>query len=118
MAGRARQTFQTHAEAAGLEPPGPRGGLQAYAEETLGQIPRLRARCSDDEEEKMHALREMENAARGLLEWIEQEASAPRRGRALTSRAAKTPLAPTTQAPATRLADRAAARRAAMRGRR
>ncbi len=117
--GRARQTFQTHAETAGLEPPGQRGGLQDYAEETLGQIPRLRARCSDDDEEKMHALREMEAAARGLLAWIEQEAAAPRRAKSGPARTAKTPQVPAAQVPAvTRLADRAATRRAAMRSRR
>jgi len=114
VAGRARQVFQTHAETAGLEPPGQRGGLQGYAEETLGLIPRLRSGCSDDDEEKMHALREMEAAARGLLAWVEQEAAAPRRAKSGPSRAAKTPPTPA----ATRLADRAAARRAAMRSRR
>ena len=115
--GRARKTFERYAEAAGLEGPPP-GKLENYAAEALGQIRRLRARCGEDDE-ALHALREMENAARGLLAWCEQEAAAPRPSRAArgTARTAKTP-APAAQAPAARLADRAAARRAAMRSRR
>ncbi len=116
--GRAREAFERYSEAAGLEPP-PRGALAGYAEEVVAQAPALRADCGEDDE-VLHALREMENAARGLLAWCEQEAAATRTSRAArgTARATKTPV-PVAQAPAvTRLADRAAARRAAMRSRR
>jgi hypothetical protein len=113
--GRARDTFERHWEAAGLSEGPPRGGLASYAEEgVLAQLPRLLAACGDDAEERRHALRECESAARGLLAWCEQEAAAPRRAKSGPSRATKTPPTPA----ATRLADRAAARRAAMRGRR
>ncbi len=114
--GRARETFSRFAEAAGLEPP-PRGALASYAEEIVAQAPRLLADGGDDAEERHHALRECESAAQGLLGWVEQEGAAPRRAKA--ARATKTPQVPAAQAPAaSRLADRAAARRAAMRSRR
>ncbi len=69
MAGRSRTVFQMYAESAGLEYP-PRGALAAYAEDTLNQAPTLRARCGEADEEKMHALHEMEAAAQDLLRWI------------------------------------------------
>jgi len=109
--GRPRETFSRFAEAAGLEPP-PRGALASYAEEIVAQAPRLLADGGDDTEERHHALRECESAAQGLLAWVEQEGAAPRRAK--TARATKTAQVPAV----TRLADRAAARRAAMRSRR
>jgi len=69
MAGRARLVFTAHHETAGLEPP-PAGALAGYAEEIVSQVPTLRARCGEDDEEKLHALREMETAAQDLLTWI------------------------------------------------
>lgn len=117
MSGRARQVFDQHWEAAGLSEGPPRGALAGYSEETLGRILVLRARCSEADDEQLHALRECESAAAGLLAWIEQEGAAPRRAK--TARATKTLPTPAAQAPAvTRLAARAAARRAAMRSRR
>jgi len=111
--GRARAVFTAHAETAGLEGP-PRGALASYAEEILAQVPALRARCGEDDEETHHALREMEAAAVGLLAWVEQEGAVPR-----PSRAARGTARSAAQVPAvTRLAARAATRRAAMRSRR
>jgi len=99
MPGRARAAFAANAETAGLEPP-PRGALAGYAEETLAQIPQLRARCGDDDDEKLHALRECEAAARGLLSWIEDT---PARRPSRASRAARgTPAQAGTPAPAPR----------------
>lgn len=111
MAGRARKTFEQHAEAAGLEGP-PRGGLAGYAEEVvLAQIPALRGRCTEGDDERLHHLQEMESAARGLLSWIEEPPPRP-------PRRAKTPPAPQSPPAEHRLEQRAALRRAAMRSRR
>ena len=69
MAGHARILFTQHHEAAGLEGP-PAGALAGYAEEIVSQVSALRARCGEDDEERLHALREMETAAQDLLTWI------------------------------------------------
>ncbi len=69
MAGRPRAAFTAHAEAAGLEPP-PAGALASYAEEIMSQVPGLRARCGEEDDEKLYHLREMETAAQDLLQWI------------------------------------------------
>jgi len=88
MAGRARAAFTQHHEAAGLEYP-PAGALAGYAEDVLAQVPALRNRCGEEEEEKHHALREMETAAQELLTWIAAKpATRP-------SRAARGKVAPT-----------------------
>jgi len=114
VAGRARETFSRYAEAAGLEPP-PRGKLENYAAELLAQIPALLAAAGEGEGERRHALTEMHAAAAGLLAYIEgEQARRPSRAARGTARAAKSPPTPAV----TRLADRAAARRAAMRSRR
>jgi len=97
MAGRARLVFSAHAEAAGLEPP-PTGALAGYAEEVVAQVPALRARCGEDDEEALHALREMETAAQDLLTWI---ADKPARR---PSRAARGAPAPATTATPAQLA--------------
>ncbi len=76
MAGRARTDFERYAETAGLPLP-PAGAVAGYATEVLGKIPALRARCGEDDEETLHALREMESIARGLLRWIELAAEIP-----------------------------------------
>ncbi len=95
MAGRARLVFTAHAEAAGLEPP-PTGALASYAEEeVLAQIPALRARCGDDDEEKLHHLQEMETAAQDLLTWI---ADKPARRPSRAARGAPAPAAAPTPA--------------------
>lgn len=118
MAGRARQVFEQYAEAAGLDP-APRGALAEYVADLLGRVPQLRALCDEADEERLHALRECEAAAAGLLAYFEREQARPSRATRRPARAAKTPPAPAAQVPAaTRLADRAAARRAAMRSRR
>lgn len=75
MAGRARTDFERYAETAGLEGP-PAGALAGYATEVLAKIPALRARCGEDGD-RLHALREMESIARGLLRWIELAAEIP-----------------------------------------
>ena len=77
--GRARDTFERHWEAAGLSEGPPAGALADYAEDVLTQIPALRARCHDDDEEKLHALRMMENVASGLLAWIANKPPKPAR---------------------------------------
>jgi len=102
VAGRARAAFTAHAEAAGLEPP-PAGALAGYAEGVVSQVPMLRARCGEDDEERHHALREMETAARDLLTWIaDKPAHRP-------SRAARGAPAPTTTpTPAQQASTRAA----------
>jgi hypothetical protein len=74
--GHSRVAFERYAVTAGMEPP-PRGALAGYATEVLAKIPALRV-GSDGDAERLHALRQMENAARGLLDWIEQEAATPR----------------------------------------
>ncbi len=103
MAGRARLLFTQHHEAAGLEPP-PAGALAGYAEEIMAQVPALRARCGEDDEETHHALREMETAAQDLLTWI---ADKPARR---PSRAARGKAAPAaTPTPAQLASTRAAA---------
>lgn len=118
VAGRARKTFEQHAETAGLEPP-PRGKLENYAAELLAQIPQLRAGCSEGADEKLHALTEMQAAAAGLLAYIEgEQARGAARAARGTARVAKAPVPAAQASAATRLAARAAARRAAMRGRR
>lgn len=104
MAGRARAVFTAHAETAGLEPP-PRGALASYAEDTLNQVPALRARCGEDDEERLHALREMETAARDLLQWIADK-PAHRPSRAARGRPA--PAATPTPTPAQLASTRAA----------
>jgi len=109
MPGRARAAFAANAETAGLEPP-PRGALAGFAEETLAQIPRLRAGCGDDDDEKLHALRECEAAARGLLSWIENTPPKPPRAARAARRAPAPPTAPTP-------APRASARTASVRAR-
>jgi len=102
MAGRPRLAFTAHAEAAGLEPP-PAGALASYAEEIVSQVPGLRARCGEDDEETLHALREMESAAQDLLTWIADKPARP-------SRAARGAPAPaTTPTSAQRASTRAAA---------
>lgn len=73
--GRARTDFERYAEAAGLPLP-PAGALATYATEVLAKIPALRAQ-RDDDAERLHALREMESIARGLLRWIELSAEIP-----------------------------------------
>lgn len=115
MPGRARKTFEQHAEAAGLEGP-PRGALASYAEEdVLTQIPRLLAACGEDDDERRHALREMESAARGLLDWI---TDTPDRRPARASRAARgTPVQATTPTPPPRASARTATVRARYRRR-
>lgn len=102
MAGHARILFTQHHEAAGLEGP-PAGALAGYAEDVLAQVPGLRARCGEDDEEKHHALREMENAAQDLLTWI---ADKPARR---PSRAARGAPAPATTATPAQLASTRAA---------
>lgn len=74
--GRATADFERYAEAAGLPLP-PAGALAGYATEVLAKIPALRAQC-DGDAERLHALREMESIARGLLAWIELAAERPR----------------------------------------
>jgi len=94
MAGRARLVFTQHHEAAGLEGP-PAGALAGYAEEIVAQVPRLLASSGDDEEERHHALREMETAARDLLTWIaDKPATRPSRA----ARGAPAPAAALTPA--------------------
>lgn len=73
--GRATRDFERHAEAAGLPLP-PVGALAGYATEVLAKIPALRAQC--DSITHLHALREMESIAVGLLRWIELAAETPR----------------------------------------
>ncbi len=107
MAGRAREVFTQHHEAAGLEGP-PRGGLAGYAEEVVAQA-RLLAGCGedddDDDDERCHALREMELAASGLLRWIQDTPARPSRA----SRAARgTPGPATTPTPPPRASTRTA----------
>lgn len=92
--------FTAHAEAAGLEPP-PAGALASYAEEVLAQIPALRARCGEDDEERHHALREMETAAQDLLTWI---ADKPTHRPSRAARGAPAPAA--TPTPAQRASSR------------
>lgn len=94
MAGRARELFTQHHEAARLEGP-PRGALASYAEEIVAQVPALRARCGEDDEETLHALREMETAARDLLQWI---ADKPARRPSRAARGAPAPAATPTPA--------------------
>lgn len=102
MAGRARMVFLAHAEAAGLEPP-PAGALAGYAEDVLAQVPSLRARCGEDDEETHHALRECETAAQDLLSWIaDKPAIRP-------SRAARGKVTPAATATPTQLASTHAA---------
>jgi len=118
MPGRAREAFEQHHETAGLEPP-PRGGLAGYAEEVVAQAPTLRARCGEADDEKLHALTEMQAAAAGLQAYIEGEQARPSRSMRGAARAANTtPASPSQTPPATRLAARATTRRAAMRSRR
>ncbi len=74
--GRATADFERYAETAGLPLP-PAGALAGYAEEVLAKIPALRARCGEGGD-RLHALREMESIARGLLAWIELAAERPR----------------------------------------
>jgi len=74
--GRATDDFTRYAEAAGLPLP-PDGALAGYATEVLTKIPALRAQCGGDAE-RLHALREMESIARGLLRWIELAPERPR----------------------------------------
>lgn len=105
--GRARDAFIQHCEGAGLEGP-PSGGLADYAEGVLAQVPTLRGRCPEGDDERQHHLQEMESAARGLLAWIEDPPARP-------PRRAKTPPAPTPTPAAHQLEQRAAMRRAAMR---
>jgi len=94
MAGRAREVFAQHHEAAGLEGP-PRGALASYAEEIVAQIPRLLASSGDDEEERHHALRSMETAAQDLLTWIaDKPARRPSRAARGTPGPATTPIPP------------------------
>jgi len=95
MAGRARTVFQMYAETAGLEYP-PRGALAAYAEDTLNQVPALRAQCGEDDEERHHALREMETAAQDLLTWI---ADKPAHRPSRAARGAPAPAATPTPTP-------------------
>ena len=113
MPGRARETFSRYAETAGLEPP-PRGALADYGADLLGRVSQLLARCGEGDDERRHALTEMQAAAAGLLAYIEGEQARPSSATRRPTRTAKTPQAPAV----TRLADRAAARRAAMRSRR
>jgi len=118
MPGRARETFSRYAETAGLEPP-PRGALADYGADLLGRVSQLLARCGEGDDERRHALTEMQAAAAGLLAYIEGEQARPSSATRRHARTAKTPQVPAAQVPAaTRLAARAAARRAAMRGRR
>lgn len=72
--GRATDDFTRYAEAAGLPLP-PAGALAGYATEVLTKIPTLRAQC---DAERLHALREMESIAVGLLRWIELASERPR----------------------------------------
>jgi len=111
MAGRARLLFTQHHEAAGLEPP-PRGALASYAEDVLAQAPALRARCGEDDEETLHALREMETAAQDLLQWI---ADKPARRPSRAARGAPAPT--TTPTPTPRASTLTAAVRDRYRGR-
>ncbi len=113
MPGRARETFNRYAETAGLEPP-PCGALADYGADLLGQVSQLLARCGEGDDERRHALAEMQAAAAGLQAYIEGEQARPSPATRRPARTAKTTQVPAT----TRLADRAAARRAAMRGRR
>ncbi len=94
MPGRARAVFTAHAEAAGLEPP-PAGALAGYAEEVVSQVPRLLASSGEDDEERHHALRSMETAARDLLTWI---ANKPATRPSRAARGAPTPAATPTPA--------------------
>jgi len=112
--GRAREDFERYAEAAGLEPP-PRGKLAEYAADVLAQVPRLLAGSSDADEERHHALREMENVANGLLAWIEDTTT----HHAPASRAARgTPGPAAAPTPAQRASTRTAAVRDRYRRRR
>jgi len=111
--GRARETFSRYAEAAGLEPP-PRGALADYGADLLGRVSQLLSRCAEGDDERRHALTEMQAAAAGLQAYIEGEQARPSRATRRPARTAKTPQVPA----AAQLAARAAARRAAMRGRR
>jgi len=71
---RSRAVLVAHAAAAGLEEPPSRGKLGDYATtEVLAKIPALRA-VSDGDAERLSALCEMENAARELLERVEDSA--------------------------------------------
>ncbi len=103
MAGRARELFTQHHESAGLEGP-PRGALAGYAEEVVSQVPRLLASSGEDDEERHHALREMETAARDLLTWI---ADKPTHRPSRAARGAPAPA--TTPTPPPRAATRTAA---------
>lgn len=73
--GRATDDFTRYAETAGLPLP-PAGALAGYATEVLAKIPALRAQCDDSA--RLHALKEMEAVAVGLLRWIELAAERPR----------------------------------------
>ncbi len=107
MPGRARETFNRYAETAGLEPP-PRGKLENYAAELLGQVSQLLARCGEGDDERRYALTEMQAAAAGLLAYIEGEHARPSSAARRHARTAKTPRVPAAQVPAaTRLAARA-----------
>lgn len=102
MAGRARTVFIAHAEAAGLEHP-PAGALAGYAEEVISQVSTLRNRCTEGDDEKLYHLKEMETAARDLLQWI---ADKPARR---PSRAARGKVAPAAAPTPTQLASTHAA---------
>jgi len=114
MPGRAREAFERYAEAGGLEGP-PLGGLAGYADEVVAQAPALRAQCGEADDEALHALRECEAAARGLLSWIEDTPDRPSRA----SRVAHgTPAPATAPAPAPRASTRTASVRDRYRRRR
>ncbi len=104
MAGRVRTDFERYADTAGLEPP-PAGALAGYAEEVLNQVPMLRAQCGEADEEKMHALHEMEAAAQDLLQWIaDKPAHRPSRAARGAPAPTTTPTPPPAQLASTRAA--------------